>query len=631
MRWEMAGGGGNAFGLTWLQQKASGLKARTGEVTERFPVVNDLTYRYTLSSLIEPAAPVEVRWLEQVLVEGVDYVLHRDLHFLLLKRPLPPDTAITGTASLIVKYRPVRTSAVGGDRMVMGLDGTVRLGQNGNLGIQFGRSQSPDGTGTGSGLTMTARLQGDGKNKRNRWGLTTSYRDIGANFSTIDSVSGVFLRAEKSLVTNLSFAPTEFITMTTLFTRGRVAQRDYGYFGGGIGGGNAANPDAVTWLNNSTLTTNVNLALPRLPTFSFSHSQITQDGATRSSFTSDQLSMSWQKGILGLTGAFGRTASRGQSVFLSGSLYGTPGTTAADAGTLIGGITNPGSGLSSSDSSSTTSRFSVSLTPAPWVSLKSNIGFSSNRFGSSSSGGAAATGTSSRARDMAHALTLTPLRNLTVSANLSDTSNGQSLSGYYSPNLGGGIGAGGVGGAGTGSPSPSSSSFLPGVITGQRTRTRQLSLQYQPWTRLTLTFDTSRQLSLIPGYDNTESATTQFSANVGVSDRLQLTGQFSDQKVTYVGSQGNSANRTYLVAATAGPFGRVSITSSLQRMNTGSALYYGVNNIGGGGILSRPARSAASAGWAVVTGTAPASAPATTAAGSASATPASPASRSSRT
>lgn len=580
-RLDFALGGGNTLGVTWLQQKSSGRRGGARDVTERFPVIADPNYRYTLSSLIEPGTPVEVRWLEQPepLVPGIDYELNEAQHFVRLKRILPPDTAITARASLSIRYRPVRTAQIGGDRSVMGLDGSVGLGNLGNLALEFGRSQSPEGNSSGQAMRATATLRGGGSGGRNQWSSTLSWRDIGAGFSMVDSVSGAFLRAEKGLNANLTFAPTQHINFISSFTRSRIAQQGFG-FGLGYGGSDAsgAASQALTWATNASWNAGIQLDLPNLPRLDFMHSQITQTSGggagSRSAFTSDSLNLSWQRGIFTLTGSLGRTLSRGRSVFLSG--YNVDGFSGGSSylGDIRNGVNLPASG---NDSSSTSSRLSVSLTPAEWITLTGNLGFSRTTFGSSSQ--SQVSSSNSRARDFAYHLSLNPLQNLTISASVSDTSNGQSTALFYNNPLPSNSGQTNTG-LGLGNT---------GALSGQRTRSRNLAINYTPFTNLTLSFDMNRQLSLIPGYDNTESASSQMGISYQPWSKLQISGQLVDQKVTYVGNQGDSSNRSYSLASTMGPFGKLTISTSLQRMNTGSALYYGgyggsFSGVGGAGI-----------------------------------------------
>jgi hypothetical protein len=150
---------------------------------------------------------------------------------------------------------------------------------------------------------------------------------------------------------------------------------------------------------------------------------------------------------------------------------------------------------------------------------------------------------------------LYPMQNLNISASITNSSNGQSTSNFFNP------------AAGT-SLNPIGTSN----ISGQRTSASTYTFSYTPFERLSLNGTLSRSLSLVPGLDNTESRSTDFGFNFVPSNRIQIGGQFSGQNLTYVGGQGNSNNRSYTLTGTAGPFGKLSFTSTMQRMDFGSAI-----------------------------------------------------------
>jgi hypothetical protein len=545
-RWDLGVGKGGNVGVTYIQQKS--LQGGSGDGTQsyRFPVEADPTFRYQLIPAIAPGAPVEIKWFERTLVENIDYRLDRSLNLFTLINPLPPDTSATGNTSLSVKYKATQLSGVGGDRNVMGLDMAMPLGTLGNVAIQYGQSKGALDTQTGQGMTIRANFKSQGTGRKNAWTFSTAYRNIGTGFSTIDSTSGAFLNAEKGLQSTLSFSPNDYVQITSSLINSRIAQTNYT---------DVTNPSTgiISWTSNQNFNTDVGLTFPNLPSIRLTHGQITQNselsGSTRSTFTNDQISLSWQKGILGITGALGRTASKGRTVF---------GNYTSTIGNTVGGVDTTNTS-SSNDSSSDTSRIQLSLTPAAWISLSGNLGISRNRFGSSSDTSTSSTnlsGSSSSARDTGLVVNLTPMQNLSLTASLTNSSNGQSTSSFFN----------------TGTPTtvnPSNTSN----ISGQRTNAATYAFQYTPFERLSLNGSFSRSLSLVPGYDNTQSRITDFGFNFAVFSRLQIGGQFSGQNLTYVGGQGNSNNRSYTMTGTAGPFGKVSFTSTLQRMNFGSAIY----------------------------------------------------------
>jgi len=572
-RWDLSLGNAGTIGATWLEQRAKGGNGRK-DIAWRSPVFADPNYVYYLPTPIETGTKVRIFWREQELVENIDFKLDFSQHFFRLLIPRPPDDAITNIISLRAEYKPLLTQTVGGDKRVRGINGQMRLGGTGNLAYEFGQSEGRDGTGTGQASKMTASFSG-GKNGGHRWNFSTTLTNIAPGFSGIDSVDSAFLRAEKGLLANFNYSPGQYVTFGSTFNRSRVAQQ--GFFG--VLGGQT-NPDGtpapLTWANNENLNLNLALSFPHLPQMTFGHSQVRQAGSTTSTFTSDRVDMSWQGGsLLKLNGSLARNTQKGRSVF--GNYLYANGAQSSQPGGVLGGLTGAIPSYAASDSTSDTARIGITLTPAAWLSLNTNVGTARTRYGSSLTGtttGAASvtgvttsagtdTASNTRATDFSTGVTLT-LGNLQVQGLISDAQNGQSTAAYY------------------GGPR-SSSDTLFGTTSGQRTRTSQVSLTYAPPIRgLLLNFDTNRSLALVPGYDNTKSTSSQFGFQYSGLSKIQLSGSLGDQGVTYVGNEGDSRNRSYDLTATVGPFGRVSLTTSLQKMNTGSFVNYG----GGGGVGS---------------------------------------------
>jgi hypothetical protein len=544
-RWDLGMGKGSNVGITYIQQKSLTGRAGDGIQSYRFPVSPDPSYNYQLTPAIAPGAAVEIKWFERLLIEGADYILNRSLNLFRLINPLPPDTSATANASLSVRYKAAQQNGVGGDRNVMGLDMTMPLGSLGNVAFQYGQSNGALASQTGQGMTVRANFKSQGDSLKNAWTFSTAYRNIGTGFSTIDSTSGAFLNAEKGLQSSLTFSPNQFINITTSLVNSKIATNNYT---------NSADPSSgvLSWTSNQNFNADIGLTFPNLPSIRLTHGQVTQNsglsGNSRSTFTNDQISLSWQKGMLGISGALGRTAAKGRTVF------GNYSSNIGNVG-LNGGVIDANTSLntSSNDSTSDTSRIQLTLTPAPWINLSGNLGISRNRFGTAS--GTNTSGSSSSARDTGLVVNLYPMPTLTLTANLTNTSNGQSTSNFFNPDAG-----------------TSLNPIGTNNISGQRTNSAIYTFSYQPFERLSLNGTFSRSLALVPGFDNTESRSTDFGFNFAASDRFQIGGQFSGQNLTYVGGQGNSNNRSYTLTGTAGPFGKLSFTSTMQRMDFGSAI-----------------------------------------------------------
>ena len=555
-RWDLGFGKGGTVGVTYIQQKSLQGISGDGTQTYRFPVQEDPTFKYQLTPAVATGSVVVIKWYERTLVEGADYVLNRPLNLFILRNPLPPDTSVTGNASLSVSYKASQVSGVGGNRSVMGLDMALPVGTLGNVAVQFGQSNGALDSQSGQAMTIRANFKSQGNSHKNAWTLSTGWRNVGTGFSTIDSTAGAFLNAEKGLQSTLSFSPNDFVQITTSLINSKLATTNYT---------NAANPTTGTlsWTSNQNINTDIALTYPHLPSLRLTHGIINQssglNGTSKSTFTNDQVSLSWQKGILGITGALGRTAANGRTVF--GNYSSTIGATNVN-GTIV--IDTTGTSTSSTNnSSSDTSRLQISLSPAAWISLSGNLGFSRNHFGTSAD--TTGSGSLSSARDTGLVVNLIPRSNLALTASITNSTNGQSTSNFFNNT---------TLATGTGITIPGAS-----TLSGQRTSATTYTFQYTPFERLSLNGNLSRSLSLVPGYDNTESKSSDMGFNFAMFSRLQIGGQLSNQRLTYVGGQGNSNNQSYTMTGTAGPFGKFSFTSTLQRMNFGSAIYnYGTTS-----------------------------------------------------
>ena len=573
-RWSYTGTTGNAYGLTYITQKASGAKTHNGNVVEPFAIVglggtsggvSDPQWKYYLSSLIDSAFPFVLRYGSRNLVEGVDYYLNRDLRYFQLKTTLPADTALTATASLQAEYRPVRQNAVSGDRTVIGLDSTMHVAKNGTVSMTFGSSQaaaasSSSGTGTGTGMNLTTNWQFAQAGGKNALGVTLGYKDIGQNFSSIDSTSSASLQAQKGVNANFSFAPNRFYNITTSLTQSKVAnQYTSSTYGTTTTTGTTTAAAPVIWATNQAMNTALNIQLPNLPSLQLSHGQTVQSSSStigsKSSYSSDQLNLSWTRGFATFTTGFSRNATHGQSVFSNSYVSSVTTVDGGTTGTPLDQVRNGTYTTTNSNSTSDASRFSLRLNPAQWFNISGDLGFSRN----SSDGGAA-----SNARDSGINLALLPLPGMSVTLGLTDTSNGQSTSSYYNT---------------TATTSTTNGSQLgTNINSGQRTRATNASLQYAPWRVLSFGITTSKSLSLVPGYDNSENNATDFLMDLTPWQKLHLTFNTSLQKVTYVGGQGDSNNQTNSLSGTIGPFGRLSFSTTVLRLNFKSATYSTASN-----------------------------------------------------
>jgi hypothetical protein len=496
-------------------------------------------------------------------VEGLDYYLNKDLRFFrLLNSSLPPDTSLTGVASLQVTYRPVRQASIAGQRNVMGVDTTMRLTRNGTIGIQLGQSESPVDSQSGLAMKVTTNWMSPGSGDRNRWKFGLTYNDVDAEFSTIDSTAGAFLQAQRGYNANFSFSPQKYVEFNTAFNQASVANKDYTL---------STTPGVVdnsklVWANNQGINFGVSMNYPRLPTVKLTHQQTTQTGGGvdfKSLYQNTALDLGYAvTKTLQLTAGLGRTTAKGRSVFSTAYNNSVTGIGSVTGGTIIDQIQSSVSNRLVTNSSSDYNRFGINFTPFATLSLTGSIGFSRDSSGSSngSSDGSttdSSSSTTSRARTMSFGLTAQPLPNMNVTFNYMDGNNGRSTAGFYNPNSGSG-----------------GSSIIPVTDSGQSTRSRDFNWQYTPWQFLTLNYVNRHYLSLIPGYDNTINLGNTYAITLRPKSWLDLTFNMTDQRLQYVGGQGDSKNNTMFLQATIGPIGRTQFSAGMSRTRFDSATYY---------------------------------------------------------
>ncbi len=601
-------------GITLLRQTSSVGNTSNRPVTQYFPVSADLASRYTLPSPIQPSSPVEVRYQERLLTEGVnaDYILNRDLNFVQLRRSLPADTALLGISSLSVSYTPVPQQGVGGDRQVLGLDTQFAPSKMSRVNVQFGQSQGVTKKSSGVGLIVNANLGsnagtldtdqplGDPNNNtpsftqpgnrttvridqssNNRmvgrdstplpalapgerfrpiWSASLGWRNIEPGFTSIESTATALLRSEKGLRGNFVYTPTPNWSTNLALTDSVISQAS------SASTGTTTTTSSLTASRNKTINLGANWSPDAkqrfLPRMRFEHSGTTQgSGESEANFTSDQISASYDIPKGSLQASLVRSASKGRSIFAYG-YTGAVGTgSSGTTGGLLGGYRDGTTTQNSTNSSSDSAQVRLSLTPSSNLTIASSVGLTTNYSG----------GGTFRGRDTSFSTTYSPLpEKLQLQLDLTDTANGQSLSGFFNA---------------------SSGTTLGGASTGQRTRSRSLRLSFNPSERLRIEGGYIQQLSLIPGYDNTESRTTDLSLDYSLSEKIKLLGQWSKQGTAYVGSTSDSDNQNYIFQATMGPFKRANFTFSAGNTNfgsvfssssTGGGIGGGLGGIGGG-------------------------------------------------
>ena len=567
---------GQQVGVTMLRQSPSGGGRGDGTVTEYFPVAADLGIRYTLSSPIKPGTPVEVRYLERVLAEGIalDYWVNRELNYIQLRRPLPPDTSVTGISSLRITYTPVLQLGISGGRDVMGFDTQVPLGANSRAKLQVAQSRDIARGTVGTGLQFQSTIQSPKSKSGQTWNVATQLSDIGSNFVGIDSTAGALQRNGRNLASrfnwargdslaingnvgiadfpNLSFAPSSDVGSSGPVSNTR--SNDIGL--------NISSKPQRKWMGGSTTIT-VGHQSRNQRTTPVPGSSGASVGPARNGYRSDSLSLGWARQALDLGLVFDRTASSGRSAFLAG-YTGTVGTGLnSGSGGFLGGIRDGSANTALTNTSTDNARFNVNWTPSDRASVSANAGISS----------IVGTGSRSRAVNLGMSAQVWVLpEKLSAQLSVENSGNGQSVSGFYS---GGGFLGGGDSGGLAGS-------------TGQQTRSQDLQLHYTPYRTLDFQYGRRSELSLIPNYDNTTSVYDTASVSYDPTELLNLTGTLTRQVGSQVGGQGEFDNLNYSLGATAGTPGGLTARLTFLRMNFGSTSFLGggggIGGIGGGGI-----------------------------------------------
>lgn len=573
LRYDLPQTGKTTMGFTILNQKAGagGVRGAAKLVTQYFPVVGDINYRYFLDSPPQGGKPTAVRYQNRLLTEGIDYAYNASLNYLQLRVALPPDTSITGISSLAADYTPTVQAGVGGDRRVFGFDAATALPGNGRVNLQLGQSDGADKTRSGMGVTLATTFQSPANAKRT-WTLTNTLRNIEPGFSSIDSTSSAFLRAEQTLATNFTYNPGKLWDATVRLSEGK--QGSSGLTSTGTGAGTTA-ASGLTWAGDRSLNLGINIKPESksgrpLPQFSLRHDDRSQSyTGSRSSYLSDMLNVRWtpkKDGALSLDGSLGRTASRGRSVFATAytDTVGT-GTSSTDSGTLLGGYRSGASGTST-DSASNLANLGIRYAVNSRFSVNGSLGLSQTSYlsgGTTATTSVAGTGTTQRDLGLGFRFQVTPA--LLVEWTGSEGANGQSVAGYYGS-------TGGVAGTGT--------------STGQKTRNQNATLRFSPTEKLDFSLSHRQQLSLIPGYDSTSNVSTDLSATANISPTFVLGAQVAQTNNTYVSGGGKSDNLSYGITTQHGPFGKLTFNTSFSRYSYGAGLGSLSTGTGGTGVGS---------------------------------------------
>ncbi|MFM7322815.1 MAG: hypothetical protein ACKO5K_15040, partial [Armatimonadota bacterium] len=489
------------------------------------------------------------------------------LNYIQLRRPLPPDTSVTGISSLRITYTPVQQLGIQAGRDIVGVDTVAPISTDARVKVQMAQSRDAGQGTTAGGLNVQAIVNSPKSSKKRTWSVTSQMSALDDSFVGIDSTAGALQRNGRNLSTRATWAQGDALSVTGNLGTSLFPNLAFGNTSG------SQTTGAVSRTRSDDMGLTVT-SKPKLkiggsqPTLTFNRQQRDQrsspvPGATGSAATpsasayrSQSLGLTWGRRGLDFGVTIDQTLSRGRSAFLAG-YSGTVGTgLAGTGGGFLGGIRDGTSSTALTDTSTSNLRFNTNWTPFERLSLAGNIGVSRIR-GSSSASTANNTGLSAQWWVLPDKL----------SADLSfeDTGNGQSVSGYYA---GGGFLGGGGGGL--------------GASTGQRTRSSETRFHYTPFQTLDIQFGRRAELSLIPNYDNTQSTFDNATVSFDASTTVNLTGTLTRQFGTQVGGQGDFNNFNYSFGVTAGDPQGLTTRLNFLRMNFGSNSFLGGGGIGGG-------------------------------------------------
>ena len=617
-RTDFAPRAGLGIGLTYVAQQSRGSNPFQPR-TQEFYGYNTPAATYILDQPIDLTKPLTVTVGGVPLVQGVDFVVDTSLRDRIVIRQ-----AVLSSVIVQVRYIPLNTNPIPGNRSVMGLDGRLGLGKLGTLTMETAFS----------GLSLTGSQVG-GRAWQVRADLNPfrnlhtnlTLRDVSPSFSSIQSPG--FNLNERSMTLTSDYNPTRNLKLNLNWEH---AQRP------SYSGGYGLTTSTITtngYDNDNTFTLGANYTFARNASLNLSRNSLSTNYALggHSDNTNDTLALNYTLRSLSFEAALSRNTNSANAL---GNLYNL-----ATGGTTTG-ATNP---LYSSNSNTFSKRIGISWNPKSWATLSTS--FSDNTISSSGTG---ATFSHADARDAQITAALRPHRNLSInySFDLSDTGNlsslGSTLTGTtsstgatgatsggnglpaarspFSPfapffpmpptrdltaggstagtsqtglgtsglgNLGTILGGGGynygLGGYGNYSGYYGTGAYNPYGISsfGGRSASHRLSIDYHPRQNLQigLHLDTSTSLG------DYQYNSNRFNRGVDLfwqaSKRFQINASFNVQNVAYVGSLGSTDSSSMMVWLQGHPFGgKIGTTLSWTSLKTNSTLNFAALSQGAG-------------------------------------------------
>lgn len=395
--------------------------------------------------------------------------------------------------SIVVSYRVVTTvQSAARDRSLVGLDAHYADGGHVALDAEIAQSGGGTATSSGAGAALALAARGDW----DRFTLGANLRSSGGGFAPFESVG--YERTRSGYDWQIGFAP---MTGLRLSAGMRDYRRPYSYDGDASG----------LLVRDSSRQFSLDFTHAGWPSLSYVGSWSMLDGAggqpLREDTGSQLLTVGYSGGAYGATATYRRSshARQGEAPVFpdSGSIYGP---SPFDAGALAQAYAGSGSGTS------------LSLWYRPGTAL--SVACDLARSGTSLQGGGSSDASNTRV-----AVEYAPAASTTISLGYRASSTGETVS------------ADGC------------------AVTGYSSRSQLINMRHSfaPNLSLNLAYDT--QMS--QGRYGTNSDSNSWSGGFWwqPSGDLALTGQYTRQKLAYLGASGRSSNDIMSLGATVGPFG----------------------------------------------------------------------------
>ncbi len=492
-----------------------------------------------------------------------------------------------------LQYIPYNTSPTPGNRSVMGLDSTLRLGKYGAVTVEAALSGL---SLTGNDISGHAWQFRADLNPVKRVHTTFALRNINPTFSSIQSPG--FSRNERAMEFSTDYSPTDKLHMNVNYTDSRrptygsggqfataaKGTDDYSQYGVGINYGFAKN--ATLSVQRNSLNTkfalggkSINDSDTLALTYSLDRAKLNFD-ASLSRNNSDVSSSYALLGIAPTVGTGSQTLSSKSSTFskrfglgwqpkswlhLHGSI--------SDNDISSTGLTN--NTHAKARDTSFDAQFSLirglrlsynySLTDTGNSAANQLLTNTTGTGTTTTTGAASGTGSSSTLNGTNVRAAILPVL-LAQQATRDIVAGGASSLGNSATNLGtstslsnlygGGVNTnlGGFGSYSGGLTGSSLSNF--GLSSyGGKSQQHSLNLDYQPWTNLHLGAQFLSGSSVGDYQFNSSRNDIAFNLFWQLSHRMQMTGSYGVQKLTYTAGQGSSSSNSIVLALQGRPFG----------------------------------------------------------------------------